>query len=74
MSTKHVRTTADLVRFGVGVAVECGSCGRSERYEAWDVAKAFGAASLATVQRRLKCSACGAKKARLIVDPVPEPR
>ena len=27
MSTKHIRTIADLVRFGAGLKIECGSCG-----------------------------------------------
>jgi hypothetical protein len=74
MSTKHVRTAGDLVRFAIGLQVDCDGCGRSERFAAWDVAKAFGNAPLETVRKRLKCSGCGAKKARLIVDPMPEPR
>ena len=27
MSTKHIRTAADLVRFGASVRIECGNCG-----------------------------------------------
>lgn len=74
MSTKHVRTAGDLVRFGVGLQVQCKGCGRSESYAAWDVARVFGSATLASIAKRLRCEQCGAKKARLIVDPIPEPR
>jgi len=25
MSTKHIRSTADLIRFGAGIKIECGN-------------------------------------------------
>lgn len=74
MSTKHVRTTADLVRFGAGLRVDCDTCGRSDEFEAWDVARVFGAADLTRIQKRLKCSRCGARNARLFVLSPPERR
>ena len=39
MSTKHVRTAADLVRFGTGLKVDCASCGNSRTMDGYAVAR-----------------------------------
>ena len=67
MSTKHVRTTGDLVRFGAALRVDCTGCGASRTLTAPQAVIAFGSAPLTQVQARLKCSRCGAKAAKLIV-------
>jgi hypothetical protein len=38
MSTKHVRTAADLVRFKCGLKIECGSCGYARTMNGFDIA------------------------------------
>ena len=67
MSTKHVRTTGDLVRFGAALRVDCTGCGASRTLTATAAVIAFGSTPLTQVQARLKCSRCGAKAAKLIV-------
>lgn len=42
MSTKHVRSAADLARFKCGLKVECGNCGNSRTMDGIEVAKAYG--------------------------------
>ena len=69
MSTKHVRTAADLVRFRCGLKIECGGCGACRTLEGFDVAMAAGAGPLAGLQRRLRCDRCGEKGARITVLP-----
>ena len=74
MSTKHVRNAADLARFRCGLKVECGGCGYARTMDGFDVAKGWGTASLESIRRRMKCSRCGAKEARLTVLSPPAPR
>ena len=69
MSTKHIRTIADLVRFGAGLRVECGSCGAARTLDGYQAARLGGAQPLAALARRLKCSRCGSKEARLAILP-----
>lgn len=69
MSTKHIRTIADLVRFGAGLRVECTSCGAARTLDGYQAAKLGGARSLETLARRLKCSRSGEKDARLAILP-----
>lgn len=69
MSTKHVRTIADLVRFGCGLKIECADCGAAKSLDGYQVGSMAGAGSLSAVKRRLKCSRCGAKAARMTVLP-----
>jgi hypothetical protein len=72
MSTKHVRTAADLVRFGCGLRIECGCCANARTLDGFAVAKACGTKPLANILPRLKCSWCGAKEAKLtILSPPP---
>ena len=71
MSTKHVRTAADLVRFGCSLRIECSDCAAANTLSAVQVVQRCGRGSLEAFRRRLKCSRCGRKSARLIVlDPL----
>lgn len=69
MSTKHIRTAADLVRFGASIRVECGECGAAKTMSGQMVAMACGAGSLATARARFRCSRCGARAARFAILP-----
>ena len=69
MSTKHIDTAADLVRFGASVKVDCGGCGASRTLSGAETVKACGPGSLKASERRLKCSRCGAKEAWLTILP-----
>ena len=70
MSTKHIRTVADLMRFGAGLRVECGGCGASRTLDGYQAAKIGGGAGpLSALAMRLKCARCGAKEARLMILP-----
>jgi hypothetical protein len=74
MSTKHIRTAADLVRFKSVLKVECGSCGNSRTMSGFEVVKQFGSTELARLPARLKCSLCGAREAKLAMLSPPAPR
>jgi hypothetical protein len=74
MSTKHVRSAADLVRFKCGLKIECGGCGNSRTLGGFEVAKACGTGTFAQIRKRMKCSRCGAKEAQLTVLSPPAPR
>jgi hypothetical protein len=65
MSTKHVRTAADLVRFGCGLRIECGNCANTKTLDGFAVAKACGTKQFAQILPRLKCARCGAREAKL---------
>ena len=67
MSTKHVRSAADLARFKCALRIECGACGNSRTLNGFDVAKVYGIKTFVQIQQRMKCSRCGAKEARLTV-------
>ena len=69
MSTKHIRTTADLVRFGAGLRIECGDCGSARTVDGFEAGRLAGLARLSDLGRRLKCGRCGAKNAKLIILP-----
>lgn len=70
MSTKHIRSIADLVRFGAGLRIDCAGCGASRTMDGFEAAKlSSGASGLPALARRLKCARCGAKDARLAVLP-----
>lgn len=71
MSTKHIDTAADLVRFGASLKVECGECGSAQTMTATETARRCGVGPLASLTERLRCGRCGAKKARLIILPPP---
>lgn len=75
MSTKHVRTAADLVRFKCALKVECRACGHALTMEGYEVARAVGAAApLWDVEFRLRCSRCGKKEVRTAILPPPPRR
>ena len=67
MSTKHVRTAADLIRFKTALRVECTSCGNSRTMSGFDVVKLCGTEDLRRLQHRFKCMLCGAREASLTV-------
>ena len=69
MSTKHIRTTADVVRFGASVRIDCANCGAARTLTGQALATACGLLPLATAQARLRCARCGAKGARMAVLP-----
>jgi ribosomal protein S27AE len=69
MSTKHINTAADLVRFGASVRIDCGKCGATKTLSGTEMVKACGGGDLKSSQRRLKCSRCRGKEAWLTVLP-----
>ena len=70
MSTKHIRTTADLVRFGAGLRIECAECGAARTLDGYEAAKIGGGSSrLSALADRLKCARCGTKAAKLMILP-----
>ncbi len=69
MSTKHIRSTADLVRFGASLKIECGSCGAARTRTGLEIARTCGAVSLGAVAARMRCSRCGEKAARVAILP-----
>jgi len=69
MSTKHVRTTGDLIRFGCALKVECTHCRSSRTLSATAAVKGLGLVQLGGVARRFRCLRCGMKAARVEVLP-----
>lgn len=75
MSTKHVRTVADLVRFGAGLKIECRNCGAARSLDGFEMAKHGGTGSLRALERRMRCGRCGERDAAFaVLPPVGEPR
>jgi hypothetical protein len=69
MSTKHIRSTTDLVRFGASLKIECGNCGAARTRTGAEMARACGSVTLRSVAARLKCERCGEKSARMAILP-----
>lgn len=68
MSTKHVRTAADLIRFKCALRVECGRCGYSMTLEGYELARSARTnLELHGLASKLKCSRCGGKEATVSV-------
>ena len=67
MSTKHVRTAFDLVRFELGLSVKCRACGHVLILEAYEVVREIGPLELKELEPRLKCSRCSAKNVLMTV-------
>ena len=67
MSTKHVRTAFDLVRFNLGLSVKCQACGHTLTLEGHDVVRAIETLPLKELEPRLKCSECGAKDVQMMI-------
>ena len=65
MSTKHVRTTGDVVRFGLKLTIECGQCGCTNVVTGAELAQLGARTSIASLQRRLRCSQFDARAAKL---------
>ena len=74
MSTKHIRTAADLVRFKCALRITCGACGNAQTVGGYDVVKLTGHNELATLQQKLKCSLCGRREAVQSTIQPPPPR
>ena len=64
MSTKHIRTTADLVRFRASVTITCASCGAARTMSGPKLVKACGTEPLPALPARLRC---GGRDARVAV-------
>ena len=69
-----VRTTADLVRFGCGLRIDCLGCGASRTVDGLEIARAVGSVDLIVLERRLRCERCQTKDARLTKLPPPPSR
>jgi len=69
MSAKHVRTAADLVRFGCSLCVDCMACGATRTLSGAEVYQVHGKAPLDLLARRLKCRRCRLKVAKIAVLP-----
>lgn len=74
MSTKHIRSAADLVRFDAGLKIECLDCGNCVTLSGFEVAKRGGSGDLRKLKQRLRCSRCRGRSSRLTVLPPPGPR
>lgn len=69
VSTKHVRTTGDLVRFRAAVKIDCGHCGASRTLDGQGAVRLGGSCDLPVFEARLRCARCRAKAARLTILP-----
>jgi hypothetical protein len=67
VSTKQIRTAADLVRFKTALKVECERCGNSRTLSGVDVVRLCGTQDLRSLGERFKCSLCGVRGAKLTV-------
>lgn len=70
MGTARFETIMDFLRLNVDVAVRCSGCRRIRYMTAEELEAVFGAPTrLLTAQRRLRCSQCGHRGAKLA--PIP---
>jgi hypothetical protein len=69
MSTKHVRTTGHLIRFGCALKVECTHCRSARTLSGAAAVKGLGLVALKGAARRFRCLRCGMKTARVEVLP-----
>ena len=69
MSTKHVRTTGEILRFNCSLKVDCTDCGNSRVFEAQKAGRALGNWPLKEMSRRFRCKRCGFKQATARVLP-----
>lgn len=69
MSTKHIRTIADLVRFRASLKVECADCGASRTLAGVEAAAMAGNCDLQRLGARLRCGRCGGRAGRLVILP-----
>ena len=72
MGSKRMDSLRDLDRWGCVFRVECRRCGHKAELTAWDLQeralklrdRAMEWSRLAVIGARLRCSQCGARKAR----------
>jgi hypothetical protein len=69
MSTKHVRTTGDLVRFGCALRVECTHCHSARTFSGAAAVASLRLVELRNVAKRFRCVRCGMKAAKVMVLP-----
>ena len=69
VSTKHIRTTGDLMRFGAGLKIECLGCGSAKTLGGNEAARLSGVRPLGDLQSKLRCNRCGQRDARLTILP-----
>ena len=69
MSAKHIRVIGDLVRFKASIRLDCRDCASARTMTGPQAVTAFGSCPLETAERRLRCSRCGGRSARLTVLP-----
>jgi hypothetical protein len=69
MSTKLLRTGADVLRFGASIRIECRECESVVVFESNEFARLCGSASLGIFAKHRECDSCGAKRAQLLVIP-----
>lgn len=69
MSAKHIRTTADLVRFRASIRIDCPHCGAARTLDGGAAVGALGVCGFEEAEARLKCGRCRAKGARVTVLP-----
>lgn len=69
MSTKHVRTVSDVLRFGAGIRIDCTQCGFSKCLNGRELGLLAGATSLARLTKRLRCTRCGLRSAKIAILP-----
>jgi hypothetical protein len=71
VSTEHVRTTGDLLRFGAAFKVTCRDCGSAKTFSAKAAVMAFGNVPVWHTEERLKCSRCRKRSAKVeVLSPV----
>jgi hypothetical protein len=70
MGSARIETIVDYVRLHVDVAIRCLGCRRTRNMTADEMAAVFGLPTrIVTAERRLRCSKCGHKGAKLA--PIP---
>ena len=69
MSAKHIRNTADLVRFRASLRIDCCDCAAARTMSGPEVVTVCGVADFDTMEARLRCTRCGARSARVTVLP-----
>lgn len=76
MSTKHVRTIGDVWRFKCGLKVSCRRCFNTRTFDGPSICSRLknSQIGIAELQKRLRCSRCGARDADAVVLTPPPPR
>lgn len=69
MGQRRLDTLGDISRYGLLVLFRC-RCGRETRYEPLDLVKMLGSSGLSLADLRGRCSGCGKRGVRAIIDPL----